>query len=628
MNEIFSKNSSFQYRENVSRLISWGHWFLFFNILLGMLIAIRFIIATPWPTTGLGQFYLLVSWIGHFGFIGFILFLLTIFPLTFICTNQRLLRSLSILIAVAIQTLLLIDTQVYHLLKFHLNPFVWSLLFEPAQSKANLNWNFLFIAIPVIVLLEIVFSNLAWKRQFKRPNRLVGRSLVLLFLSSFLITHLTHIWADASFYTPIVAQKSNFPLSYPMTARSFLARHGWLDLQEFKARQKNYSAQPLRRLNYPLAPLKVEPREQKLNLMLIVLKGLRQDMVNNINMPNLQRFAEQHQRYVNHIAGDNETETSLFSLFYGLPAQYADDVEADKRSPLLLDEMQRQEYRIKAFSTQGLDLPIYQEAIFSGIRHKRTQAGTQSDALTLENLMRWQQGQPKDQPWFTYLSLDGPGSLELPANYQGPNQPELKRLDPFNSISPELRPQLINRYKNAVFYVDQLLGTLFESMQTAQLMDNTLIIITSDHGFELGESGQDNWGAGSNYSKAQMRVPMILAWPGKAPEQHDEISSHQDLVPTLLPELFGVSSPVDDYSAGRSLLQQQPRKWLLSGNSRHFVIVGDKEITLFDRQGNFEVRDASTYDVIDDGRPDMPALLKVMRDLGRFKGINGSPTPP
>lgn len=101
----------------------------------------------------------------------------------------------------------------------------------------------------------------------------------------------------------------------------------------------------------------------------------------------------------------------------------------------------------------------------------------------------------------------------------------------------------------------------------------------------------------------------------------------RDLVPTLLPELFGVNSPVDDYSAGRSLLQQQPRKWLLSGNSRHFVIVGDKEITLFDRQGNFEVRDASTYDVIDDGRPDMPALLKVMRDLGRFKGINGSHPP-
>lgn len=37
-----------------------------------------------------------------------------------------------------------------------------------------------------------------------------------------------------------------------------------------------------------------------------------------------------HQRFDNHVAGDNETETSLFSLFYGLPAQYADDVIADK----------------------------------------------------------------------------------------------------------------------------------------------------------------------------------------------------------------------------------------------------------------------------------------------------------
>ncbi len=628
MNEIFGKHASIQYRDSVSRLISWGHWFLCFNIVLSMLIAIRFIMATPWPSTGLGQFYLLISWIGHFGFLGFIIFLLTIFPLTFICTNQRILRSLSILIAAAIQTLLLIDTQVYHLLKFHLNPFVWSLLFEPAQSKANLNWNFLFIAIPVIVLLEIVFSNLAWKRQFKRPNRLLGRSIALLFLASFLITHLTHIWADAKFYTPIIAQKSNFPLSYPMTARSFLARHGWLDLQEFKARQKSYSDLPQRRLNYPQAPLQVTPHEQKLNLLLIVLKGLRQDMVNNVNMPNLQRFAEQHQRFTNHIAGDNETETSLFSLFYGLPAQYAEDAQADKRPPLLIDEMQRQEYRIKAFATQGLDLPIYREAIFSGIRHKQGKNRVQSDAQTLESWMRWQQARPDGQPWFAYIALDGPGSLQLPADFQGPYQPELKQLDPFSTISEAQQPQLINRYKNSVFYVDQLLGSLFERWQGSQMMDNTLIIITSDHGFELGDTEPTSWGAGNNYSRPQMQVPLILAWPGKGPLQHTGLTSHQDLVPTLLPELFGIRSPAEDYSTGRTLWQETPRDWVISGNNRHFVIVGQQEITLFDRQGNFSLHRSKDYEEIDDGRPNMPALLKVMRDLNRFKGSNAAPDRP
>jgi uncharacterized protein len=627
MNDIFTKKTNSQYGENVSRLISWGHWFLCLNIMLAMLIAVRFILAMPWPTTGLGQLYLLISWIGHFGFIGFMSFLLTIFPLTFLCTNQRVLRSLSILIAGSIQTLLLIDTQVYQLLKFHLNPFVWSLLFDPLQSKSNLNWNFLFIAIPTIVLLEIIFSNLAWKRQFRRTSPVWGRSLASLFLCSFLITHLTHIWADAHFYMPITAQKSTFPLSYPMTARSFLARHGWLDLQEFRAREKNTLEQPHSRLLYPLTPLQVLPHDKKLNLLVIVLDGLRQDMLNNITMPNLYRFSQQYQGFNNHVAGDNETETSLFTLFYGLPAQYAEDVLADKRPPLLIDELQRQEYRIKAFATDGLALPIYQHAIFSGIRHKQQIGVTNNDELALKSWLSWQQAQPQDSPWFSYVALNGPGSLILPANYQGPYQPEIKRLDPFSTISQEQRPLLINRYKNAVFYMDQLLGRYFDQLMVHQVLDNTLVVITSDHGFELGDESSHNWGSGGNYSNSQMRVPMILAWPGHINQQSEELTSHQDLVPTLLRELLGVTSPEADYSTGHSLFQPQERNWIISGNSRHSVIFGPQEITLFDRQGNFEVRSSNDYKIIDNGRQDMPALLKVMNELNRFKGTldsNGS----
>lgn len=627
MKEIFAKTPNLQYGETVSRLISWGHWFLCFNILLAMLIALRFILAMPWPSTGLGQFYLLVSWIGHFGFIGFMFFLLTVFPLTFVCTRQRLLRSVSILIAASIQTLLLIDTQVYQLLKFHLNPFVWSLLFEPFQSKTNLNWNFLFIAIPAIVLLEIIFSNQAWKRQFKRSKPYLGKGLATLFLGCFLLTHLTHIWADANFYTPITAQKSNFPLSYPMTARSFLARHGWLDLQEFKAREKSTVEQPHRRLLYPLAPLQVQPHEEKMNLLLIVLSGLRQDMLNNINMPNLQRLSEQYQRFDNHVAGDNETETSLFSLFYGLPAQYADDVIADKRPPLLIDELQRQEYRIKAFTTDGLNQPIYQHAIFSGIRHKQQIGASRNDEATLNSWLAWQQKQIPGSPWFSYVALSGPNSLALPADFQGPYQPELKQLNPFGSIPPEQRPLLINRYKNAVFYLDQLLGDYFTQLASRQVLDHTLVVITSDHGFELGESGASHWGAGGNYSNVQMKVPFIMAWPGHAIAHTDILSSHQDLVPTLLPELLGVTSPESDYSTGHTLLQPQDRDWVIGGNGRHSVIFGQHEITLFDRQGNFDVRSVDGYKSIDSGRQDMPVLLKVMRDLSRFKGSleNGSP---
>ena len=46
----------------------------------------------------------------------------------------------------------------------------------------------------------------------------------------FIATHLIYAWADAYLYRPITMQRSNFPLSYPMTARSFfLEKHGFLD---------------------------------------------------------------------------------------------------------------------------------------------------------------------------------------------------------------------------------------------------------------------------------------------------------------------------------------------------------------------------------------------------------------
>ena len=49
----------------------------------------------------------------------------------------------------------------------------------------------------------------------------------------FIATHLIYAWADAYLYRPITMQRSNFPLSYPMTARSFLEKHGFLDGEEY-----------------------------------------------------------------------------------------------------------------------------------------------------------------------------------------------------------------------------------------------------------------------------------------------------------------------------------------------------------------------------------------------------------
>ena len=81
-------DSANSYSDRVSRLVGWGHWFAFFNIIAAMLIGTRYITQSAWPETLLGQFYLVASWVGHFGFLVFALYLLILFPLTFILPSM------------------------------------------------------------------------------------------------------------------------------------------------------------------------------------------------------------------------------------------------------------------------------------------------------------------------------------------------------------------------------------------------------------------------------------------------------------------------------------------------------------------------------------------------------------
>lgn len=84
-----------RYREKVSQMVSWGHWFALFNILLSLVIGSRYLFIADWPTTLAGRIYSYVSIIGHFSFLVFATYLLILFPLTFIVGSQRLMRFLS-----------------------------------------------------------------------------------------------------------------------------------------------------------------------------------------------------------------------------------------------------------------------------------------------------------------------------------------------------------------------------------------------------------------------------------------------------------------------------------------------------------------------------------------------------
>ncbi|WP_421245725.1 DUF3413 domain-containing protein [Aeromonas sanarellii] len=604
------------YRDNVSRLITWGHWFSFFNIILAMLIATRYLGSISWPSTTLGVTYLIISWIGHFSFLSFVTYLLTIFPLSFILPREKPLRFISAIIATLALVLLLIDTQVFQLFKFHLNGQVWQLLLDQAQTEEGSIWSIIFVAVPTIFLLQLLLSAYVWRKINKRKRRQYGNQVGLALLVCFILTHLVNSWADATLYQPITMQRANFPLSYPMTARSFLAKHGWLDLEQYEKKAEDQGSAE-HRLLYPLRPLSVNAPGDHKNLLVVVVDSLRADMLNNINMPNLQRYADQHISFRNHMSGGNDEAMGMFSLFYGLPGHYYGDIRTDKRPPVLFDEMLRQDYQFGLFGALE-DAKQYQQSLLAGLRKQVFVSRQTDDRLLIDDWQQWLHNRTADRPWFSLVYLSSPGDYQVPASIKGPFQPELTRFNPATAYRPENLQKLENRYKNAVFYTDQLLEQMLSQLQQQGLGEQTIVVVTSNHGQEFNETQSNSWGYGSNYSPYQVQVPMVLAWPGTESQMQKQASSHLDLVPTLMKGMLGVRNSPRDYSTGRSLFDASPRNWLLAGDQNDFAIYQGNTITQFNKQGDFELLDRDTYRPIKHGTPDMGTLIQVMNELNRF----------
>ncbi|MBV8793354.1 MAG: choline-sulfatase [Hyphomicrobiales bacterium] len=91
-------------------------------------------------------------------------------------------------------------------------------------------------------------------------------------------------------------------------------------------------------------------------------------------------------------------------------------------------------------------------------------------------------------------------------------------------------------YYGAIAYVDDLLGRLMQALRSAELADDTIVILTSDHGEMLGERGL--WYKMSFFEGA-CRVPLVIASPGRfGPRRVTASVSLLDLMPTLI-ELAG-----------------------------------------------------------------------------------------
>jgi len=119
-----------------------------------------------------------------------------------------------------------------------------------------------------------------------------------------------------------------------------------------------------------------------------------------------------------------------------------------------------------------------------------------------------------------------------------------------------------NRYANALWEIDKTLATLFEQLERDDLLNHTIVIIVGDHGEEFFEP--DALGHGSHLNDAQTQTSLWIRSPDFQPHLVNHVTSHSQIVPTLL-SLMGHSDISTDLFGDESLLQMSAHPFALAG---------------------------------------------------------------
>jgi arylsulfatase A-like enzyme len=148
----------------------------------------------------------------------------------------------------------------------------------------------------------------------------------------------------------------------------------------------------------------------------------------------------------------------------------------------------------------------------------------------------------QDEPWGVYVNFQMTHfPYKLPPGARGPFAPATPDPKTFRYLSyPESELESAqNRYDNALRYVDEQVGQLYDALVKSDQIDNTIIVLTSDHGELFHQHGMVTHGR--SLYEAEARVPLLIHWPSTVrPRASDAPVSHLDILPTLA-ELIGVA---------------------------------------------------------------------------------------
>lgn len=616
------------YIETRNRLLRWWGWLLLATLGLLLLVSLRYFEVIDLDARLASLLFRASMLVAHFTAFS-TLALLPVLALIVVWPRPHVAVPLGVLCAAAAVAIVLIDTQIYQLYRFHINAGVLNLLFGGAARESFIFSSAMYAQAALIAAAILAIFSFAsgwfWRRVARSARQAWLQMMMAGMLTGALLSfHSMHIWADAAGYEPFLEQTEVLPMRYAATAKRLLRAHG-VNLSTLQVAATD-GAQEKRQLSYPLEPLTCRTPAEPPNIVVIVIDSWRFDELNAQVTPNIDRFARRSARFMDHYSGGNATRIGIFSLFYSIPGTYWHRMLAERQGPVLIEHLATLGYDVQVFRSAPLYSPEFDRTVFANIGAVRMRSDGNDPAAWDRDLtndfLGYLGNRPAAAPFLTLLFYDAPHSFAHPRDYPAVFEPAARDVN-YLQLRRETDPTpLLNRYRNSVHYVDSLVGATLAALESRGLLESSVVIVTSDHGQEFNDNGQNYWGHASNFTRFQTGVPLLLYAPGLQPQVFHHRTTHFDVMPTVLREYFGCNTPFPAYSVGHPLFEPGGRDIIVMSEYADFAIMHGNRTAVVRAQG-MEVRDEDHLEL--DIRPTPEVIAAALEQNARF--VSGSSRP-
>jgi Arylsulfatase A and related enzymes len=295
----------------------------------------------------------------------------------------------------------------------------------------------------------------------------------------------------------------------------------------------------------------VWPRPRRPNVLIITIDTLRADRLGCYGFtlartPAIDKLAGESVRFSDAISSAPITLPSHSSIFTGLfpPAHGVrdnGDYSLGENAVTLAERLRDAGYTTHAFVSalvlnrrynlsQGFE--TYDDDLWAEDDPKLFMIRERQAPKTAERFLQWfgEWNRTRTKPFFTWVHFFDPHQPYRPS---------------FSDMSLAVSP-----YDAEIAGVDRQVGRIVETLRAKGLLDNTLLILTADHGESLGEHGEQTHAI--FVYDATVRVPLMMRYsPMFAPAVYGGPVRSVDIVPTVL-SILGL--PGGDATDGRDLV--------------------------------------------------------------------------